>query len=677
MAGDPNVLNPVVAQGVILPRGNGVVIGNGRTNFNDLPLLPAGPAGPPGPQGPIGPQGQIGPKGDAGDPSGGGGDTLPSQVGHNGEFLQTDGANPLWVPLPGGGDALTSDTLDQFANVTQVPGKSLVITETTTLGGGTNTGDQTITLTGDVGGTGTGSFAATIAASAVTLAKMADVATATVFYRKTASTGVPEVQGIGTLKADLGLSGTNTGDQTITLTGDVTGTGTGSFAATIGNDKVTYAKMQNVSATDKLIGRSTAGAGDPEEITCTAAGRALIDDADAAAQRVTLGVVSDAAYNATTWDGVTDVAPSKNAVRDEIEALSLGAGSTIPATTNLIAGDGAGDGADSGIDPADVLTTANVAALPNSTFRLSVLNFTDVNLSTVLSGSTYTLVPGVNYYGDVSVSGGKTFAFSPALVATDPPINIRIHVTATGTLTVPTLIRDTDSGSITTVAATAVGYYTISFFKSNDGNLHLIDDLPQPITSSDVDTSVISDTAYDATTWNGDVDTAPSKNAVRDKIESLIDPTTLISNTAYDATTWDGVTTIAPSKNAVRDYFEALSALAQTLTNKRITKRTGSTTSTATPSINSDSFDVYEITALATAITSLTITGTPTDNQPLALRIKDDGTARALAFGTGSCAFSTDLAAPTTTTSGKYLYCTFLYNSTLTKWVMTGKLDNV
>lgn len=85
-------------------------------------------------------------------------------------------------------------------------------------------------------------------------------------------------------------SGTNTGDQTITLTGDVTGTGTGSFAATIANDAVTYAKMQNISATDKLLGRSTAGAGDTEEITCTAAGRALIDDVDATAQRATLGL---------------------------------------------------------------------------------------------------------------------------------------------------------------------------------------------------------------------------------------------------------------------------------------------------------------------------------------------------------------------------------------------------
>lgn len=53
------------------------------------------------------------------------------------------------------------------------------------------------------------------------------------------------------------------------LTGDVTaGPGTGSQVATIGNDKVTYAKMQNVTAASRLLGRgSAAGAGDPEEIS--------------------------------------------------------------------------------------------------------------------------------------------------------------------------------------------------------------------------------------------------------------------------------------------------------------------------------------------------------------------------------------------------------------------------
>jgi hypothetical protein len=55
-------------------------------------------------------------------------------------------------------------------------------------------------------------------------------------------------------------------------------------------DAVTYAKIQNVSATDRILGRSTAGAGDVEEITCTAAGRNLLDDADASAQRTTLGL---------------------------------------------------------------------------------------------------------------------------------------------------------------------------------------------------------------------------------------------------------------------------------------------------------------------------------------------------------------------------------------------------
>jgi hypothetical protein len=55
--------------------------------------------------------------------------------------------------------------------------------------------------------------------------------------------------------------------------------------------------------------------------------------------------VSNEAYNATTWDGVSTKAPSKDAVRDKIEALSIAAGATID--------DGAGNGDTSVVWSAD------------------------------------------------------------------------------------------------------------------------------------------------------------------------------------------------------------------------------------------------------------------------------------------------------------------------------------
>lgn len=57
------------------------------------------------------------------------------------------------------------------------------------------------------------------------------------------------------------------GNYITALTGDVTAAGPGSVAATISNGAVTYAKMQNVSASNKLLGRASAGAGNVEEIT--------------------------------------------------------------------------------------------------------------------------------------------------------------------------------------------------------------------------------------------------------------------------------------------------------------------------------------------------------------------------------------------------------------------------
>jgi len=65
---------------------------------------------------------------------------------------------------------------------------------------------------------------------------------------------------------------------------------TGLPTAGLVNDAVTYAKIQNVSATDKLLGRSTAGSGDIEEITCTSFARSILDDANEAAFKATVNL---------------------------------------------------------------------------------------------------------------------------------------------------------------------------------------------------------------------------------------------------------------------------------------------------------------------------------------------------------------------------------------------------
>lgn len=76
----------------------------------------------------------------------------------------------------------------------------------------------------------------------------------------------------------------------VALSGDATVDNAG--AITIANEAVTYPKIQQVSATDKILGRSTAGAGVIEEIDCTPFARSLLDDADAATARSTLGITS-------------------------------------------------------------------------------------------------------------------------------------------------------------------------------------------------------------------------------------------------------------------------------------------------------------------------------------------------------------------------------------------------
>lgn len=192
--------------------------------------------------------------------------------------------------------------------------------------------------------------------------------------------------GLGTLATQSGTfsgtsSGTNTGDQTITNTGDVTGTGTGTFALTIANDVVTYAKMQNVSATDKLLGRSSSGAGDVEEITCTSFGRSLIDDADASTARTTLGL-GTLATQSGTFSGTSS---------------GTNTGDQTITLTGDITGSGTGSFATTLASVATGATTGGSTAIP-------VITFNDKGLVTAITTAAV-IAPAGTLSGATLASG--------------------------------------------------------------------------------------------------------------------------------------------------------------------------------------------------------------------------------------------------------------------------------
>jgi len=174
------------------------------------------------------------------------GGIVPASGGWPENFLRGDG---IWAP-PGGVTSFNTRTGDITLTSTDV---------TTALG--FTPGSGTVTSVAASGNNGVSISGSPITSSGTINIGLGDITPTSVAASGTVS--------------GSNLSGTNTGDQTITLTGDVTGSGTGSFAATIANDAVTNAKLANVP-TSTFKGRTSAGTGDAEDLTATQA-TALLD----------------------------------------------------------------------------------------------------------------------------------------------------------------------------------------------------------------------------------------------------------------------------------------------------------------------------------------------------------------------------------------------------------------
>ena len=87
----------------------------------------------------------------------------------------------------------------------------------------------------------------------------------------------------------------------------------------------------------------------------------------------------------------------------------------------------------------------------------------------------------------------------------------------------------------------------------------------------------------------------------------------------------------------------------------------------ATPTVDADTYDYYSFTGLNTAITSMTtnLTGTPTRGKTLWISFTDDGTSRAITWG--SSFESSTVALPTSTVAGQRLDVGLIWNMVTNK----------
>jgi len=172
--------------------------------------------------------------------------------------------------------------------------------------------------------------------------------------------------------------------------GDITVTSTGTVW-TINSDAVTFDKMQDTTSGDVVLGNASTSAGTITEITMTAAGRALMDDASAAAQRTTLGVIGSTTDNTIIRaNGTAGITQGSGVVISDADEISDFNGKVVAKSSTAITLATA--------DTGTIITTTSTAAasiitLPNSLvpgFNCSIIQNSTAGI-TFAAGSGATL----------------------------------------------------------------------------------------------------------------------------------------------------------------------------------------------------------------------------------------------------------------------------------------------
>jgi hypothetical protein len=154
------------------------------------------------------------------------------------------------------------------------------------------------------------------------------------------------------------------------------------------------------------------------------------------------------------------------------------------------------------------------------------------------------------------------------------------------------------------------------------------------------------------------------------------------STSAYQQFEYDALTHIFNISNTERARIDSSgnvlvgtttspSGSGKIVTTGGIVARVNALTTIASPwAWNSDLYDQQSFSALANALTINADAGTPTDGEKTVFRFKDNGTARALTWTTGtSNSFrAIGVTLPTTTVINKTLYVGCIYNALDSRW---------